>query len=498
MSWVVPTVFITYFAIVFLVGLWAGKETRGTTESFYLGDRNISGPLTALTYLASMVSAGALIGWTSLSMLWGPFFIWVAIFFTLAIFLTWYVLAPPVMVLAKRTRSVTVPDFIAHRYGGKAPRILAAATLLVFMVPLLAANYSAAGLLVEKLTPFNYSTGVWLFGALVFIYVAFGGFRAVVWTDAIQGVMLAIGAAIILVVAAATLGFGNLGPRLTERNPEGMVSFPIDIEPGSAYFIAFIMLNFCGAFGAPYFLVRFFSVSNARSLRRGFLLTISLVVLLEVVIVLIGLYGRALFPEAAEKPDTTFFIMAEELLPVFLSTIVLAALSAAMMSTIDSILLVLASTVENDLLTKSFNLSLSDRQRVTVARITTLTMGVFSIVLALNPPELLAFLLFPAFGVLGLVFGLLFLLGTYWPRFNKAGAIAVMVVAPVSFVTWNQLGNPLGIYHIQVALLLTIPALLVATLATPPPPQPILDVFFPGRAHRRVDGDRAAAEMGGS
>ena len=495
MSWVVPTVFISYFAAVFLVGIVAGKETTGTTESFYLGDRGVSGSLTALTYLASMVSAGALIGWTSLSMLWGPFFIWVAVFFTLAIFLTWYLLGPPVMVLAKRTQSVTVPDFIANRYGGKAPRVLASLVLLIFLVPMLAANYFAAGLLVEKLTPFNYTTGVWLFGALVFIYVAFGGFRAVVWTDAVQGVMLAIGAVIILAVAAMTLGLGNLASALTEKNPEGMVSFPIDMEPTSSYFIAFIMLNFCGAFGAPYFLVRFFSVKSARSLRSGFVLTVTLVVVLEVIIVLIGLYGRALFPHLVDDPDSTFFVMTDELLPVFFSTIVLAALAAAMMSTIDSILLVLASTVENDLMTKSFNMTLSEKQRVLVARTTTLVMGVASIVYALNPPELLAFLLYPAFGVLGLVFGLLFLCGTYWPRFNKAGAIAVMVTVPVTFITWHQLGNPFGLYHIQVAILCTIPVMLAATYLTPPPPQQILDTFFPGRAHggrpHRDDADAA-------
>src|SRR5690625_3357091 len=194
MSVTVAAVFLVYFGIVFAVGIWAGRRTVATTESFYLGDRGISGPLTALTYLASMVSAGALIGWTSLSMLWGPFFIWVAVFFTLAIFLTWFFIGPRAMVLAKRIKAVTIPDFMHERFYGKSPRLLASLVLIIFLVPLLATNYSAAGLLIERLTPFNYVSGVWLFGAIVFIYVAFGGFRAVVWTDAVQGVMLAIGA----------------------------------------------------------------------------------------------------------------------------------------------------------------------------------------------------------------------------------------------------------------------------------------------------------------
>ncbi|GAB3363520.1 sodium:solute symporter family transporter [Modestobacter lapidis] len=481
MNGTVATVFIVYFVAVFAVGLLAGRRTKGTTESFYLGDRGISGPLTALTYLASMVSAGALIGWTSLSMLWGPFFIWVAVFFTLAIFLTWYLLGPRVMVLAKRVGAVTIPDFMHARFDGKSPRLLSSLILLVFLVPLLAANYFAAGLLIERLTPFSYTSGVWVFGALVFLYVAFGGFRAVVWTDAIQGLMLAIGASILLAVAVYEVGFGGLGGSLSESNPTGMVSWPTGIEPGSSYFISFIMLNFFGAFGAPYFIVRFFSVRNARSLRSGFVLVMSLVAIMEIVVVLIGLYARALFPQLTEDPDSTFLVMAEELLPLFVSTIVLAALAAAMMSTIDSILLVLASTVENDIMTKTFNVSLSNHQRVLVARGTTLVIGVLSIIYALNPPELLAFLLYPAFGVLGLVFGLLFVGAVYWPRFNKPGALTVMIVAPVSFIVWNQLGNPLGLYHIQVALLCTVPAMLAVTYLTPPPPARVIEQFFPSR-----------------
>jgi sodium/proline symporter len=224
----------------------------------------------------------------------------------------------------------------------------------------------------------------------------------------------------------------------------------------------------------------------------------SLVVVLEVVVVLLGLYGRALFPQLTENPDSTFLVMAEELLPVFLSTVVLAALSAAMMSTIDSILLVLASTVENDILTKCLHLKLSNKQRVRVAQLTTLVLGIFSILYALNPPELLAFLLYPAFGVLGLVFGLLFLGAVYWPRFNKHGALAVMIVGPVSFVTWNQLGNPFGLYHIQVALLCTVPAMVAATYLGPPPPAHVVGQFFPRRRAGAAGAAGAAAGATGA
>src|SRR5699024_11448720 len=87
--------------------------------------------------------------------------------------------------------------------------------------------------------------------------------------------------------------FGTLADTLTQENPSGMVSFPAGIEPGGSYFVAFIMLNFFGALGAPYFVIRFFSIRSAKSLRSGFITVVTIVAVLEIVIVLLGLYARS-------------------------------------------------------------------------------------------------------------------------------------------------------------------------------------------------------------
>lgn len=86
--------------------------------------------------------------------------------------------------------------------------------------------------------------------------------------------------------------------------------------------------------------------------------------------------------------------------------------------------------------------------------------------------------MYPAWGALGLSFAWVFFLGLYWRRFNKAGAITSMVTSSVTFVVWNALGNPLGIYHIQMALLVSVPTTLIATLLTPPPRAETLSHFF--------------------
>ena len=170
--------------------------------------------------------------------------------------------------------------------------------------------------------------------------------------------------------------------------------------------------------------------------------------------------------------------MIQSLLPPLLAGIALAGLSAAVMSTGDSLLIQCASTVENDILTKTFRLGLSERRRVSIARATVAIIGGICVFWGLNPPEYLAFLMYPAWGALGLSFAWVFFLGLYWRRFNKAGAITSMVTSSITFVVWNALGNPLGIYHIQMALLVSVPATLIATLLTPPPRAETLSPFF--------------------
>lgn len=237
------------------------------------------------------------------------------------------------------------------------------------------------------------------------------------------------------------------------------------------------MNNFFGALGAPNYIKGFYSLKGPKEQKRGFTMIMSIVCVIEVCIIVIGLCGKVLFPDLA-SPDQTVFMMIDSLLPPVLGGLVLAALAAAMMSTMDGLLLMCASTVENDILTKTFHLGLSERRRISIARATVAIIGGICVFWGLNPPEYLAFLMYPAWGALGLSFAWVFFLGLYWRRFNKTGAITSMVTSSVTFVVWNALGNPLGIYHIQMALLVSVPATLIATLLTPPPRAETLSHFF--------------------
>ena len=196
-------------------------------------------------------------------------------------------------------------------------------------------------------------------------------------------------------------------------------------------------------------------------------------VVLEICIVLLGLYGRIIFPEI-DTADNVVYYMIQSLLPPLLAGIALAYY----LTSIGNFALLTPLAIEHLQEKNPYELSGGERQRISIARATVAIIGGICVFWGLNPPEYLAFLMYPAWGALGLSFAWVFFLGLYWRRFNKAGAITSMVTSSVTFVVWNALGNPLGIYHIQMALLVSVPATLIATLLTPPPRAETLSHFF--------------------
>lgn len=476
MNYIVQALILVYFVGMFALGILGEQRTKDTAD-YYVAGRQVNGFFAGIVYTTSLVSAGALVGWVSQAWQWGIYFIYAASAVTVATFLCWWLLGRKLCTCSRDLNLFTVPDFLEKRFESRTARLIASLLIITFSVPLLVTQFAAIGILFNVTTGLSYSAAVICFGIIVFLYVSFGGYYAVVYTDVAQGLLILLGVIILLTASVHRVG---PSPQLQYQQifPHGFISWPDANSPITpSFLVAFILLTFFGALGGPNYIRGFYSIRNRRAFRQGFAITVSIVVVLEICIVLLGLYGRIIFPEI-DTADNVVYYMIQSLLPPLLAGIALAGLSAAVMSTVDSLLIQCASIVENDILTKTFRLGLSERRRVSIARATVAIIGGICVFWGLNPPEYLAFLMYPAWGALGLSFAWVFFLGLYWRRFNKAGAITSMVTSSITFVVWNALGNPLGIYHIQMALLVSVPATLIATLLTPPPRTETLSPFF--------------------
>lgn len=479
MNWTPFIILIIYFAGMFVIGVLANRKSK-TVSDYYVAGRSLPGVLVALVYMSSLVSAGALVGWTGQASSYGVWFIFAGCAVTIATYLCWRFLSGKVMRLSKKMDMLTVPDFLEARFNSKAARLIAGLILLIFTIPLMVSQFKAAGLLLENVTGISYETAVVIFGVLVFAYVAFGGYFAVVYTDAVQGGLMLFGILALIVtglIAVGKVGSGNLGVEYGLANPGGNISWPTAASALTpAAFIAVLMNNFFGALGAPNYIKGFYSLKGAKEQKRGFTIIMTIVCVIEICIVTIGFCGRVLFPEL-DSPDNTVFMMIDNLVHPIIGGLILAALSAAMMSTMDGLLLMCASTGENDILVQTFKMKLSEKARMNVARITVAVIGVISIIWGLYPPDMLATLMYPAWGILGLSFALAFYGGLYWRRLNAPGVCAGMAGGAIAFLIATLFPAVKG-YGIMFGLGAMIICTLAVTYLTKPTPEETLKKFF--------------------
>ena len=174
MKWTILIILIAYFVAMSIIGLIANRKSKTVTD-YYVAGRGLGGVITALVYMSSLVSAGALVGWTGQASSYGVWFIFAGCAVTIATYICWRLLSGKVMRLSKKLDLLTVPDFLEARFESRTARLIAGLILLIFTVPLMVSQFKAAGLLLNMVTGIDYKAAVILFGVIVFVYVAFGG-----------------------------------------------------------------------------------------------------------------------------------------------------------------------------------------------------------------------------------------------------------------------------------------------------------------------------------
>lgn len=457
-------ILIVYFLVLLGMGLYLRKDT-GTAEGFYLAGRKLNYIVIAFTYFATYISAAALVGGTGMYYRLGPSVLWYSIASCLGVSVAWYFLAPKLHVISKKNSFLTIPDFFEHRFKSTKLRLIVSLACVFYMVPLMVSQYTAAGILFQNYLGVPYNIAVIVFGAIVLIYSTMGGYKAVAWTDTLQAIIMLIG---LLVLIPTVLGNTGLPVNsYLEIAPEALTIFPMG--NANQELLTFCLLSFFGAMGTPFYLIRFYTIKNVTGIKRGARMAIGFAVFTNLCLFVMGVGGRVLYPDIA--PDTVAITMMQKLLPSFLSAMVLTAFAAAMMSSLDSVLMYITPTIEHDILRKSFNLKLPEARRMTIAKVITFIIGIISIIWGLYPPQLLAWLFWPAWGGMGLIVGSLTVLGLFWKKFNTAGALTLTLSGIIVFLGWYALGHPFGINAFIVALLVTFPLTFIVTMATQGKPQ---------------------------
>ena len=439
-----------YFLVMLAIGLYAWKRSTADSEGYLLGGRNLHPAVAALSAGASDMSGWLLLGLPGALYVSGLVEAWIGIGLFAGALANWIIVAPR---LRRQTveygNALTIPEFLANRFPDKAValRVISAVIIVVFFTVYSAAGLVGGGKLFEStfiggqvggMGP--YTAGIWLTALVVLAYTMVGGFLAVSLTDFVQGCIMVVALVVMpLAVIAGGGGPGNVAAVLEGVDPSFLSWF------GGLSAIGFLSAVAWGLgyFGQPHIIVRFMAVREggvpmARNIGMSWML-VALIGALGV-----GLAGRAHVEAnpgiALADPETIFILLANTLFHPFVTGFLLAALLAAIMSTISSQLLVSSSSLTEGFYRLFLRMEASEREMVNVGRVCVALVALAAIWIAGDPASGVLSLVANAWAGFGAAFGPLIILALTWPRMTGAGAVAGLVTGAGVVIAWIALG----------------------------------------------------------
>ncbi|HDR0619427.1 TPA: sodium/pantothenate symporter [Pasteurella multocida] len=447
-----------YLCFVFAVAYYAyAKRQKGSFLSeYYVGNRSMSGFVLAMTTAATYVGASSFIGGPGAAYKFGLGWVLLAMIQVPVVLFTLGVLGKKFAMWAREHKSLTINDILFSRYKSPTIVLLASLSLLFSFFIMMAVQFIGVGRLLETTLNIDYRLSVLIFATTVGIYTFIGGFRAVVLTDTIQGLIMMIGTFLLLFgVIYAGGGVSQIIDTLETIDPRLITPYGIEARPLDFTFMASFWVLVCfGLLGLPHTVIRAMSYKNSKALHSGIVIGTVVIALLMLGMHLAGALGRAVVPELSVTDKIIPTLMIQVLPPV-VAGIFLAAPMAAIMSSIDSMLIQASSTLIKDLYLRFKPEQIRNERRVKIlSTVATLFMTILVTVATLNPPDMLIWLNLFALGGLETTFLWVMLLGLYWQKANAYGAVCSMIVGLGSYVTLTAASIKLLDFHAIVPALL--------------------------------------------
>ncbi len=440
--------FVVYFIALMGIGWYFYKKTVNI-EDYLLGGRNMGKWVTALSAQASDMSGWLLMGLPGAVFIAGVNQSWIAIGLFLGTVVNWLLIAPRLRVFTGRTGSLTISSFLEDRFQDPSGllQIVSAIITLIFFTIYASSGLVGAGKLFESMFSIDYRIAVLIGGVVIILYTFLGGFMAVCWTDLFQGSLMFI--AIILVPTAAFFagnGISGISEAMTLKNISGSI-----IPPGAFPLLGIISTAAWGLgyFGQPHILARFMSIKSVKELPRSATIAIIWVAFSLGFAVIVGLVAIPMFPEVSGGDSEKVFIyMIRNLFTPWIGGILLAAILSAIMSTIDSQLLVSSSALTEDFYKKLIKKDATEGELIVIGRISVLIISLIAMLLALNPSNSILGLVSYAWGGFGAAFGPVIIAALFSSRTNWKSALAGMITGTLVLVIWERLGLGAYIYEI--------------------------------------------------
>lgn len=433
--------FLGYLVLLIGIGVYSARFSSSGISEFFIGGRKMNRLIIALSAVVSGRSAWLLLGVTGLVYMRGLSAIWALVGYIsveLILFLTY---AKRLREFSEQYNCITVPDFFAERFDDKngTLRVILVSVFLIFMVSYVSAQFVAGGKAFSSSFGLDQDTGIALSAVIILLYTVLGGFLAVSLTDTIQAFFMIFALVFLPVIAINDLGGWSV--MVQQLNVQDITLLdPLALSVG--VFIGFIGIGL-GSPGNPHILTRYMAIDDPKQLRFAAAVGTFWNVVMAIGAVLIGLAGRAYFPDVAMLPsadeENLYPFLAQLHLNPVLFGIVIASIFAAIMSTADSQLLVAASSVVRDVYDKLIKKDeeIPQKQLVLYSRIVVVVLVGVALVFGWFAEELVYWLVLFAWAGLGASLGPTSILALYWKGTTQKGVIAGILTGTAVTIIWE-------------------------------------------------------------
>lgn len=441
MSTIILVEFVLYFIGIIVIA-YLTSRTKMSHSVFILGGKKLPGWALAFSERATGESAWLLLGFTGFVFATGLSGVWVAIGIAVGIIFAWLVLARKFRAEADKYNVLTLPDYLAVKFQSKANIIRWLVTVLIasFFMFYVGAQLAGAGKLFLTTFNMNETTGVIIATIVIMATAYFGGFLSVVWTDMIQSIMMLLTLVVLPIVALIYIGTNDLSISTSLATAgEGFDSWMGGVT-GFAIGVLFFN-NFSWFFGylggQPQLSARFMALKNDREAKQGITVAIIWTILAYTGAFLIGLAAIAMYQQGSfADVETVLPHMILDLTPTWIAGILLAGIMAAIITTANSQLMVVTSSVSEDIIHKTLGMKLTDKQLVTISRIVILAVGIIGMIIALTSESLLYLVVSWAWAGVGGTLSPAILMTFFWIRYSSTGLIATVISGFIFTVLW--------------------------------------------------------------
>lgn len=470
-----------YFIGMLAIGWYAYKKSTDDISGYMLGGRGLGPAVTALSAGASDMSGWMLMGLPGAMYATGVSSLWIAVGLTIGAYLNYLIVAPRLRTYTEVANdSITIPDYFENRFNdtSKVLRTVSAIVIFVFFTLYTSAGMVSGGTLFESAFGLDYRIGLFVTAGVVIAYTLFGGFLAVSLTDFVQGIIMFIALVLVPIVAFTELGgVGTTFDVVCDIDPAYLDFFRGTTVVGIISFLAWGL----GYFGQPHIIVRFMAISSIKELKPARRIGMGWMIISIIGAMFTGLIGIAYVDQTATtlaNPETIFIKFAQVLFHPFITGFLLAAILAAIMSTISSQLLVTSSAITEDFYKAFFRRKATDKELVLVGRLSVLGVAIIGILLSLNPNDTILGLVGYAWAGFGSAFGPAVLLSLYWKKMTRWGALAGMIVGAATVLIWvNVPGLSEALYEMIPGFVLSFLAVVVVSLLTKDPSTKVQGTF---------------------